>query len=584
MDPIENSLSKDEATSYLGIDLDNPYFSKAKSLVDFGQRVFKASMLEFITVHKGELPPLEGKKVTIVLQANGGYGDILFAQKAAITLQKKGCHVTIAILPGQEYSQDKVKKILEESNLTHITLVACSDPESKHLDTDCVIIAPIRPNEDVLKHHFPTLLNKPSRVIHEYGLIKDKSNKLENFGEIPISAGLGEGQLGIFTENGLIGQITEGEKVGKLKSLDEHFGLLKGETPEQYLSSTELFFGYAHKSQSMNKFVSTVALSQKEELDKNIDIVLPWRDTYIQKAEFSDQCTYVEKDLKEAGIGKVETINNKGVVTTKMISEDGEGKTLRIISPFPLPKEQILDLLDVSNDLTLATGDQSWNENILRTSKIILYEKMPWKIDFYATVKKISKKQPLVKEVICSWDDNAPVKKITEALKNLSSDRSQITDFHKSIVSLDHSLEKSLEGEAQLLSALGQSPQLMNQYSIITSALDQAFLLPSLIQKSRFSLGTFLAVFVHGYSNVSDLTKEFGSTIDFYKGHFEKQKANVPEEIETLLTKAFLLYENIKAGVETPKAEIAKTIRALYSLESKLILLAQAHLKERAKG
>jgi hypothetical protein len=123
----------------------------------------------------------------------------------------------------------------------------------------------------------------------------------------------------------------------------------------------------------------------------------------------------------------------------------------------------------------------------------------------------------------------------------------------------------------------------MKQYSRITSALNQAFLLPSLIQKSRSSLANFLAVFANGYSSVRDLMKEFGSTIDFYKGHFETQKENIPEEIETLLTKAFLMYENIKASVETPKAEIRETIKALYSLESKIILLAQAHLKERVE-
>ncbi len=540
------------------------------------------------TCGKGTVDPLAVKHVTLVLLEKAGYGDILFINKTAQALLKANCQVTIAILPSRR--DQEARNILRGLNPHEdLVIVTSKDPQSKTLDSDCVIIGPTRPEDGSVVKHFPTLTDVPTQLILEYGYINDPMETKEQFMNFIISAGIGPGELGIFTDKGLIKPLNDEEKAKKLQSISEEhpekMGLiLQEKTSHEYLESTKLFFGYAHTSKSMSKFVSTIALSEKDNPTKNIDIVIPWRsESKGLQCEFGDKCKYNVAELVSAGISKVEIVTSGGV-ESEVISTNPEGKVLRIINPYPFQNKTMQELQDVSENLTLTTGDQSWNEAILRPDKIILYEIMPWKVNFYHSTEGLSRSYPLVYNVMDAWSSSSS-QKTAEAVSAVTTnskeevDNSQIRGFHKSIV-LNHSLERSLEKEVEKLSALKKDPLLKIKYDAIEASIKQAFLLPSLIDRCINHLQKTIIFYINGSNSITSIKEEL-PFIEYYKEIWNSMDTStLPENIRTTIEKGFSLIDRMKNEEIINSAENRyPLVPQLVKLRRKLLPLAQRNLK-----
>ncbi len=536
------------------------------------------------------------KSVTLVLMTRGGFGDILFVHKAAEGLLKVGCKVSIAVLPGQDRPAASTQKILKELNAGNdILIVTSKDSSSETLDPDCVIIGPTELDKTSIPEYFPSLVGKPSQLVYEYGVVTPRvssANELLNF---PVSAGVGPGQIGIFIEDGLINPLTLAEKQEKLESLCREFSepmslILQEQSLDQYLESTHLYFGYAHLNFSMEKFVSTVAFSEKDRASKCIDIVLPWRVKNQPGKEFSQKCTYNIKELQEAGIGKVEIVSSSGVISNEISSEEG-GKVLRIINPFPLANKAMQGLLAVSEDLTLSTGDQSWNEGILHIEKVILYEQMQWKSEFYQSTKELSAPYPLVASVMKNWTNRNSPQEVAQAISALGLDskesgaNSQIRAYHRAIVNEDHRLESSLAKEVELLITLGKDPELKAEYDKMKESIIKAFYLPNLIDK--FS-GIFLTA-LGRYHNTTPAnekkkdTQELLSILEYFKGLWmEADTASLPEEILTSVKQILVFLDRMNAEEVFTRKEVGDTMSLVSRSKHALLSVAQKNLQSLA--
>jgi hypothetical protein len=533
------------------------------------------------------------KSVTLVLMTRGGFGDILFIHKAAQALLSAGCKVSIAVLPGQDRPAASTQHILKELNAGNdILIVTSQDPSSKTLNPDCVIIGPTKLDEGNIPDHFRSLVGKPSQLVYEYGVVTPKVSRATELLNFPVSAGVGPGQIGIFIEDGLINPLTLAEKQEKLGSLCQEFAepmslILQEQTPEQYLESTHLYFGYAHLNSSMERFVSTVAFSEKDGASKCIDIVLPWRVKNQPGKEFSQKCTFNLKELQEAGIGKLEIVSSAGVISHKISGEEG-GKVLRIINPFPLANKAMQGLLAVSEDLTLATGDQSWNEGILHIEKVILYEQMQWKTEFYQSTKELSAPYPLVGSVMKNWTNRNSPQEVAQAVSALALDSkesgadSQVRAYHRAIVNEDNRLEQSLAKEVDLLSTLAKDPELKAEYDKMEETIIKAFYLPNLIDK--FS-GIFMSTFCV-YNNTTPATEkkksiqEFLPTLDNFKALWmEADTSLLPEEILTSVKQILVFLDRMNAEEVFTRQETGDTLRLVAGSKHKLLSVAQRNLQ-----
>lgn len=467
--------------------------------------------IRFYLVEKAKLKqyPDICKNVTFVIQPNGGFGDILFIYKAVQALIKEGFNPSVCILGDNNMSSLEIKNQLKKmANMERVKIIASEDEDSTNLKPDCIIIGPTVPDSEKIKI-IRTFSEVPLQIIYEYGgsrkeqfilhpyksylycglsLIK---NDLNSF---PIKSGIGVGEIGIFTENGLIQALSKEEKSVKLDRLKESYPeelgkILEDKNGEEYLSSTNLFFGYAHKEESMEKFVSTIAHAEREE-QSNIDIILPWRLRNTQATFFNKKCTYDRLDLLEAGIGKVEIVTLHGT-TFVNLSKDGSGKVLRIINLFPLPNQLMRELLTVSEAPVLITGDQSLSEALLISDKMIFYETMSWKVDLYRSLKTMSFPYPLVQNLMDLWDFKAP-KEIAKGILDLSSKEgeSQVEQYHKSIVNKKgYSLGENICLEALRVAALGKIPEFKEETENFETKIKEIFTLPMLIEKfSKFLL------------------------------------------------------------------------------------------------
>ncbi len=587
---------------------------------------YAAAILKLVRSHLVEEAcldgnPLVGRNVTILLTPLAGFGDILFDYKACRALKDKGFNISIAILPGGVRPSSEVKEQLKMmSKMEDVEVVTTEDVEKDNLKPDCIIIGPTAPIKSDYLEHFPTLKGVPSELIYEYGGNRTSSNPFSNFfvgmspfGEVyslkaeegeeqiqfdelykkihdlRVKAGIGPGELGIFIENGLIEPLSKEQKAEKLDLLKESYAktfdpILGVKSGEEYLTSTNLFFGYAHKKCNMERFISTIVLSEKTGHENNIDVVIPWRLKNKQYAEYYKKCTYSTYELKAAGIGKVEVITPEGA-HSEDISEDGSGKTLRIINVFPMPNSLMRDFFTVSEGPTLITGDQSWNEALLVMDKMILYEQMDWKGDLYNSMLQKSEPYPLVNDLMKVWNRQSgkSPKDVAEAicaLKKVSvihpaEDQSQLEKFHRSIVNKTHSLEKNMVEEALRLSAIKNIPGFKDQNDIYEAKIVEIFKIPIFLEK-------FSDILVHSIGfRLCRIAPTQLDIIQVFINVFNKiDKSIFPREVNETLEKAIDIVRNMMNKKKFTDEEIMLICQPLLDLPKFLFPMIEEKLKE----
>ncbi len=534
--------------------------------------------------------------VTFVLWAEGGYGDILFVYKAAAGLVNKGCRVDLAILPGRDKSAEQVAGILNQMPESGKMNIQIATTESKKTwETDCVFIGPTKATKEAINTYFPHLKKIPSQTIREYGTKKDNKATINDVLDFPVSAGIGPGQLGVFTGNGVRKKLTISEKEDSLHELflsnQKKFSvLLKGAAPKDYLASNRLFFGYAHQSSCIERFVETVAFTEKDSLKNNLDIVIPWRKTNTGlPSEFKDKCRYNKRDLAQAGIGRIEIIDENGIQNDN-ISADGKGKVLRIINLFPMPGPDFLKILEISEDLCLITGDQSWNDAMLMAQKDLVYEKMPWKVDFYASTEQISMTEPAINSVMQLWQSRKPPQEVAQAVKNLNLAKisavkeGEITPsekYHRAIITEDNDLVESFHQEAIRLAACKKSPSLRRSFSSMEVKLKENFFVPALTEKIAQLLPVNIIRYVNDAGGKSALDEHDIPFLDHYKKLWDEcDKKDLPPEVTLAIEKGFDLIEIAKKGGEISMSDGYSAARALFSVPSKVLPIAQQIFKK----
>ncbi len=453
----------------------------------------------------------------------------------------------------------------------------------------------------------------PFEVIYEYGGNRDFIDVSRGFPHVPIRSmdgkswvldvdayvldyqtrsGFGASELGIFTENGLIEPYSKDEKAQRLDVLKntnfEKFNIiLNDQTGQEYLNSTKLFFGYAHKKDSLQHFVSVVALSNKEST-LNIDIVIPWR-SHHELGDYKDKCNYNKADLIEAGIGRVEIVNASHIVSSESVSDDPALKVLRIINVFPLSNPLMRELLSISEDLNLTTGDQSLGELLLKRHGIPLYEPMDWKVQVHQSLLKYAENLPLVKSVLMSWNNQCkypytPCKEMVqeiipcvnnseESQSSKDSAPSQIELFHQSIVNENNSLEKHLCEEALRLSAIGKIPTFKEENERLEREIKDIFKVPLFLDEFSKLLMTTLC-----YAKLSLDSKE-REVLNIFIEKFEKiDKSKISEEVLELIQRGIALFK--KLSKERRIDEAIPEIYLLQTISKKLFPKIQKQLEE----
>jgi len=469
------------------------------------------------------------------------------------------------------------------------------DSEESDFKPDCVIIAPTIPDEKVIDTLVKPL-DVPFEKIYEYGGNQNlekmdnpiiKYSLMEIIGKalgwqvfsgnvafdidrymdnLPIKSGMGVGELGIFTENGLIKPLSKEEKAEKLNAMAINYPekldpILKDRSGKDYLDSTNLFFGYAHRDETMEEFVRTIALLNKEE-KLNIDIILPWRmEDFFDGSVWHTKCRYDKQILERANIGRIEIIHSGGTFSEN-ISHDGMGKVLRIINLFQFTNPQIRDLLAVSEAPVLTTGDQSLNEALL-FSKLPLYETMEWKHSLARSLLKKATPYPSVFKVFSN--KSSQVENIIHCIQE-SFEGSQMQLFHASIINPNNSLEKSLCYEALRLSALGKNPKFKAESEKLENELKEVFKIPLYLQ---IIADVFLrnVILCGGISQV---------VLDFLKSKFnEIDKKKVPLDVIQSIE------ELISIGEKSKSRRFIKEANNLHTkIENLLLDLIQDKLKQ----
>jgi hypothetical protein len=547
------------------------------------------------------IPGME-RKVMLILTPLAGFGDILFIYKATQALKKEGFTVSITIASVDGINPLEVEaNLMQMSGMNDVKILTTYDGMDD-VEPDCIIIAPTIPEEIIIDQVIRPL-SIPFVRMYEYGgnrtaddvsdpfsnfqLIRDEKGALLGFevvSDISPQSGIAPEEMGIFTEGGLIKPLSTEQKSEKLDILKKNYPkemnpIYEGKSGKEYLDSTNLYFGYAHKRKSMQRFVSTIAYLESSK-KSNIDIVIPWRAENTTRSEFNQKCIYDKDQLKEAGISRVEVVTSNGI-NSEILSEDGALKILRIFNIFPVPNALIRDLLCVSQAPVLVTGDQSFNEAMLLSDKIILYEKMDWKIDFQKSMMKKSKPYPLMTNLMQLWNKNMPedCKNIATAILALeinSSEQgseSQVELYHESIINKDNSLERYICQEALRLSEIGRNDVFARETQRIENNIKEIFNL-------YFDIIDYQKIILYFLQfNSPEIDSDRIKIYHLFMENYEIDRAKISEEIINLLTKGINMVDKILKQGEFNQIEQLKVSTLLKKIPELLFPLIEKQLE-----
>ena len=140
-----------------------------------------------------------------------------------------------------------------------------------------------------------------------------------------------------------------------------------------------LYSGYAHSSHGF--FLDYIALLEHD-LSRPVNVVMPNARTAAQTLEAIFNEGIIAR-LKEAGFGRIVVVGNSSddsAVTSESAPIEmvqrvlGAGKTLRLITRYPLPHADMRTLLQVSEPATMVSGDQSFSEAVSAGKDVMVIE------------------------------------------------------------------------------------------------------------------------------------------------------------------------------------------------------------------
>ena len=205
---------------------------------------------------------------------------------------------------------------------------------------------------------------------------------------------------------------------------------------ENYLNTHEPVFGYLKwRSYCGLAFIYTTAACLKSS-QKTIDLIIPPIKINCISTDF----------LKEQGISKLVIIkkeNGNWIPEEHIFSNTG--KTLRLISPFPLDQEDFFTLTLHSHPWIGCTGDLSWSE-------VVSFDRLP----FYEMIKVKQKFCSRLCELADYVDPTKLLRKYFELLMEISSEK----DFNASNESVKEETQNKLTQQALILAQLLQQPEL----------------------------------------------------------------------------------------------------------------------------
>jgi hypothetical protein len=233
------------------------------------------------------------------------------------------------------------------------------------------------------------------------------------------------------------------------------------------------------------------------------------------------------------------------------------------------------ELLSISEDLNLATGDQSLGELLLKRHGIPLYEPMDWKVQLNQSLLKYAENLPLVKSVLMSWKDrceypyipcNELVKDILSCVNNLEESQSskdsgpsQIELFHQSIVSKNNSLETHLCEEALRLSAIGKIPTFKEENDRLEREIKDIFKVPLFLDEFSKLLTTTLS-----YATLPvDINEKI--ILNIFIEKFEQiDKSKISEEVLEIIQRGIELFNKLckegRIAGDIPEISLLQTI------------------------
>ena len=182
------------------------------------------------------------------------------------------------------------------------------------------------------------------------------------------SCGLELGELGIHLD-GEVPWMTPDPAA--LEGLEDPFVralLFGGKSPRSYGAETSLYVGYAYEG--IGLFCDYVSLLEAD-TPRPLDLVCPHRDRVANLADIFEPG--LRSRLKACGVGHIEIIGRAPEGELERVDiELGVGKTMRLITLYPIPHADFRRLHQAAHPATMVSGDQSFSDAV-SMGKAILY-------------------------------------------------------------------------------------------------------------------------------------------------------------------------------------------------------------------
>jgi hypothetical protein len=183
------------------------------------------------------------------------------------------------------------------------------------------------------------------------------------------SCGLERGELGIHVDAQIPLMSPDASALGELQDEGIRALLLEGAPPSEYAGRTSLYVGYAYEG--LGLFADYVAILEASS-NRHVDLVVPHRDTATNLAQtiFDDASL---GRLAQRGVGRIEVVGRGAEGQTERVEvRSGAGKTMRLITHYPIPNADFRALHRAAAPATMVSGDQSFSEAV-SMGKAVLY-------------------------------------------------------------------------------------------------------------------------------------------------------------------------------------------------------------------
>ena len=212
------------------------------------------------------------------------------------------------------------------------------------------------------------------------------------------SCGLATGELGIHVEGGVPLMRPEPEALATLEDATVATLLLDGKRPEAYAREVSLYVGYAYEG--IARFCDYIAALEAEQA-RPIDMIVPHRDsvTHLMETLFDEAAI---ARLRARGLGRIVLIGRDEAGESARVERAlGPGKTLRLITRYPIGHGDLRRLHRAAHPATMVSGDQSFSEAV-SMGKALLYLEPVYCQTFHldAVLELADRVAPRVREIL----------------------------------------------------------------------------------------------------------------------------------------------------------------------------------------